>query len=84
MGSEMCIRDSMYADPHVMREGGLALSHLSTGESFRAPSLPFEIDGRMITGGGDLPAIGADTADVLSALGLSPSEIEAARGKVAA
>lgn len=74
----------MYSDPHVMREGGLALSRLPSGETFRAPSLPFEIDGSMITGGGDLPVIGADTDAVLGALGLSPTEIEAARGRVAA
>ena len=74
----------MYADPHVMREGGLGQSRLWTGETFRAPALPFEIDGRMVTGGGDVMAIGADTAEVLGALGLSPAQIDAARGQAAA
>lgn len=74
----------MYDDPHVMRPGGLALSHLPDGTPFRAPSLPFEVDGAMITGGGEVPAIGQDTAEVLGRLGLSPDQIEAARGRVAA
>lgn len=74
----------MYDDPHVMRPGGLATSRLPDGQSFRAPSLPFEVDGVMLAGGGDLPTIGQDTADVLSALGLEANEIEAARGPDAA
>lgn len=71
----------MYAAPHVMREGGLSQSRLWTGETFRAPALPFEIDGNMVTGGGDVPARGADTAEGLSALGMDPSQIAAAREK---
>lgn len=74
----------MYDDPHVMREGGLALSHLADGTSFRAPSLPFEIDGSMVTGGGDVPMVGQDTANVLGSLGLSVEEIAAAQGRMAA
>ncbi|MBK5946115.1 formyl-CoA transferase [Rhodobacter veldkampii DSM 11550] len=70
----------MYSDPHVMRPGGLTTSHLPTGETFRAPSLPFEVDGQMITGGGDVPSIGQDTVEVLSALGLNAAMIAAASG----
>lgn len=73
----------MLSDPHVMREGGLARSHLPNGESFRAPSLPFEVDGRMVTGGGDVPGIGDDTDAVLSALGMDATAIAAARGVAA-
>ncbi|NCU19651.1 CoA transferase, partial [Candidatus Falkowbacteria bacterium] len=69
-----------YSDPHVMRPGGLTTSHLPTGETFRAPSLPFEVDGQMITGGGDVPSIGQDTVEVLSALGLNAAMIAAASG----
>lgn len=71
----------MYRDPHVMRPGGLATSRLPDGSSFRAPSLPFEVDGTMMTGGGDLPAIGQDTEAVLAACGLTTDAIIAARGK---
>lgn len=73
----------MLSDPHVMREGGLVRSTLPSGESFRAPSLPFEVDGRMVSGGGDVQAVGADTEAVLGALGLSPDQIAAAQGLAA-
>ncbi|MFN3937115.1 MAG: CaiB/BaiF CoA transferase family protein [Gemmobacter sp.] len=70
----------MFADPHVMRPGGLAVSRLASGETFRAPALPFEVDGAMLTGGGDVDAPGAHTAQVLQALGLGADEIAAASG----
>ena len=71
----------MLSDPHVMRPGGLATSRLPDGRTFRAPSLPFEVDGTMLTGGGDLAALGQHTSEVLGALGLEQSQIAAARGK---
>lgn len=74
----------MYSDPHVMRPGGLATSKMPDGKSFRAPSLPFEIDGVMLSGGGDLPAVGQDTAAVLQELGLNENEIAAASGLIKA
>jgi len=70
----------MYDDPHVMRPGGLAESKGPDGMRFRAPSLPFEVDGQMLTGGGDVPAIGQDTQAVFEALGLSHEDIAAAGG----
>ena len=70
----------MYRDPHVMRPGGLATSRLPDGTSFRAPSLPFEVDGVMLAGGGDLPAVGDNTDAVLGALGMDAAAIAAARG----
>ncbi|SDE82503.1 CaiB/BaiF CoA transferase family protein [Limimaricola pyoseonensis] len=70
----------MYDDAHVMRPGGLAQS--TYGEtSFRAPGLPFEIDGAMIAGGGDVPEIGQDNAAILGALGFDADEIEALSGR---
>jgi crotonobetainyl-CoA:carnitine CoA-transferase CaiB-like acyl-CoA transferase len=74
----------MYSDPHVMRPGGLALSRMPDGATFRAPSLPFEIDGRMLSGGGDLPAVGQDTFEILGKLGLREPEIAAASGGLSA
>ncbi len=74
----------MFDDPHVMRPGGLVASRAWTGETFRAPSLPFEADGEMVTGGGDVAAPGEQTDEVLSALGLSAEEIAAATGRKAA
>ena len=72
----------MYSDPHVMRPGGLATSRLPDGQSFRAPALPFDVDGHMLAGGGDVPALGQDTAAVLGSLGLDAEAIGKARGPV--
>lgn len=70
----------MYSDPHVMRPGGLATSRLPDGQRFRAPSLPFDVDGLMLAAGGDVPALGQDTASVLGSLGLDAEAIGKARG----
>jgi len=69
----------MYDDPHVMRPGGIAVSTYEN-TTFRAPALPFEVDGTMLTGGGDVPTVGMDSAEVLGALGLTNAEVEAASG----
>jgi crotonobetainyl-CoA:carnitine CoA-transferase CaiB-like acyl-CoA transferase len=71
----------MFEHPHVMRPGGLATSTMPDGRKFRAPALPFEVDGTMMTGGGDVPAVGQHTAEVLGKLGLSTKDIETAQGK---
>ncbi|MFT7391202.1 MAG: crotonobetainyl-CoA:carnitine CoA-transferase CaiB-like acyl-CoA transferase, partial [Paracoccaceae bacterium] len=70
----------MYDDPHVMRPGGLALSRCADGTAFRAPAMPFEVDGTMLTGGGDVAGMGEDTAAVLGALGLTADAIARASG----
>ena len=72
----------MYDDPHVNRPGGLLTSELPEGGSYRAPGLPFEVDGETATPGTpDLPEIGEDTADILGALGLAEEDIAAASGQ---
>lgn len=71
----------MYDDPHVNRPGGLVVSGLPEGGSFRAPGVPCEFDGRpMAPEAADLPAVGADTDAVLSVLGLDSEQIAAASG----
>jgi crotonobetainyl-CoA:carnitine CoA-transferase CaiB-like acyl-CoA transferase len=70
----------MYDDPHVMRPGGLSVSSCPDGTQFRAPSLPFEVDGRALTGGGDVPAPGQDTHEVLATLGMDDAAIANACG----
>jgi len=71
----------MYDDPHVNREGGLFVSNLPEGGSFRAPGLPMEVDGLPVCGNiPDLPGIGEDTAEILNSLGLTEAEIAAAAG----
>ena len=74
----------LFEDPHVLRDGGLVRSNMADGRTFRAPALPFEIDGRMMSANGDLPSIGQETNRILSELGLSEAEIEAARGPLKA
>ncbi|MCA0873090.1 CoA transferase [Seohaeicola saemankumensis] len=72
----------MYNDPHVNRPGGLLSSELPEGGSYRAPGLPFEVDGGpAVPGSVDLPEIGADTAEILGALGLADEDITAASGQ---
>ena len=72
----------MYDDPHVNRPGGLLASHAPGGRSFRAPGLPFEINGVPVTPGAfDVPAIGADTEDVLRELGLEAPRVTATPGQ---
>jgi crotonobetainyl-CoA:carnitine CoA-transferase CaiB-like acyl-CoA transferase len=70
----------MYSDPHVLRPGGLTDSEMPDGRHFRAPSMPFAVDGEMLAGGGDVSAVGQDTETILSDLGLSKSQIAAASG----
>ncbi|GAB5439176.1 CaiB/BaiF CoA transferase family protein [Falsiruegeria mediterranea] len=72
----------MYRDPHVMRPGGLHLSHLPDGHTFRAPGLPIEVDGNMPSPTSlDVADVGDDTDAILTEIGLSVSEIHAASGK---
>nr|WP_067294017.1 CoA transferase [Marinobacterium profundum] len=71
----------MFDDPHVMRPGGLAVSRCPDGSTFRAPALPFEVDRTMLTGGGDVPDIGQDTAMVMAELGWSEQAISQAAGR---
>ena len=73
----------MYADPHVMRPGGLLTSRLPEGTTFRAPGLPFEVDGAAVAPANvDIAAIGAETEAVLGALGIDAERVRAARGDV--
>ena len=69
----------MFDDPHVARPGGLAVSRYEAG-TFRAPGLPFEVDGATLPGGGDVPEVGQDTAQVLGAIGFDAANIARASG----
>lgn len=72
----------MYDDPHVNRPGGLVVSKMPDGSTFRAPGIPFDVDGKPVEpDNADIASIGCDTQDILSALGLSPIEIAEACGK---
>ena len=55
----------MYDDPHVNRDGGLFESALPEGGTYRALGLPFEVDGKSVSGAiTDLPAIEEDTVEI--------------------
>ncbi len=71
----------MYDDPHVNRPGGLLLSKLPDGRTFRTPGLPFEVDGRAVAPRAlDLPPVGAETAALLGEIGLDADAIAVASG----
>ncbi|MEC8773679.1 MAG: CaiB/BaiF CoA-transferase family protein [Pseudomonadota bacterium] len=74
----------LFEDPHVLRDGGLVRSNMADGRTFRAPALPFEFAGRLLSASGDLPSIGQETNRILRELGLSDAEFEAARGPLKA
>ena len=73
-----------FEDPHVLRPGGLVTSKMPDGRSFRAPALPFAVDGEMVATSGDLSSIGAFTEEILGGLGMSDTDIAAAKGAVKA
>ena len=70
----------MFADPHVSRPGGLDMSQISGNGTFRAPSLPFEIQGAVTPDAGDVADVGEDTKAVLASVGLTPEQIAACGG----
>jgi crotonobetainyl-CoA:carnitine CoA-transferase CaiB-like acyl-CoA transferase len=58
--------EDLFQDPHVLRPGGLVAATNADGTAFRAPALPLEFDGKSLGEGLTVPALGADTAEVLS------------------
>lgn len=63
--------EDMFQDPHVLRDGGLVTSTNTDGQEFRCPTLPIELNGTGLGEGTRVPALGADTDDILAELGLS-------------
>ena len=62
--------EDMFADPHVLRPGGLVNASNVDGRQFRAPALPLELDGQGLGADLSVPALGENTAEVLAELGL--------------
>jgi crotonobetainyl-CoA:carnitine CoA-transferase CaiB-like acyl-CoA transferase len=60
--------EDLFDDPHVLREGGLVGATNANGAPFRVPALPVEWNGESIGDGLKVPALGADTAAILSEL----------------
>lgn len=67
----------MFEDPHVTRAGGLDTSQVGNGATFRAPSLPFEVQGAANVHAGDVASVGQDTEAVLAGVGLDAAQIAA-------
>jgi crotonobetainyl-CoA:carnitine CoA-transferase CaiB-like acyl-CoA transferase len=60
--------EDLFDDPHVLRQGGLVNATNANGAAFRVPALPVEWNGGSIGDGLNVPALGADTAAILSEL----------------
>jgi len=69
--------EDMFDDPHLLASGGLGDVTLADGTHTRLPLLPVELDGERPTQGGQLPAVGAHTREVLRGLGVADVEIDA-------
>lgn len=67
----------MFEDPHVTRAGGLDTSQVGIEATFRAPSLPFEVQGAANVHAGDVANVGQDTEAVLAGVGLDAAQIAA-------
>jgi crotonobetainyl-CoA:carnitine CoA-transferase CaiB-like acyl-CoA transferase len=63
--------EDLFNDPHVQREGGLVNFENSDGRIYRTPTLPLELDGAGLGEGMHVPALGADTEDILRELGMA-------------
>ncbi|MDF2366223.1 CaiB/BaiF CoA-transferase family protein [Sneathiella sp.] len=63
--------EDLFDDPHVQREGGLVHFEDSDGQTYRAPTLPLELDGEALGEGLHVPALGADTDEILKELGVA-------------
>jgi crotonobetainyl-CoA:carnitine CoA-transferase CaiB-like acyl-CoA transferase len=74
--------EDMFADPHVLRPGGLVNNVTADGAPFRVPALPIEWNGANIGEGLKVPVLGADTVAVraeLESQNFSPTGKTAAR-----
>jgi crotonobetainyl-CoA:carnitine CoA-transferase CaiB-like acyl-CoA transferase len=60
--------EDLFDDPHVLRDGGLVNATNANGAAFRVPALPVEWNGGSLGDGLKVPALGADTAAILSEL----------------
>lgn len=62
--------EDMFNDPHVLREGGLVTATNFTGQTFRTPALPVQLDGHGLGADLRVPKLGENTDEVLAELGL--------------
>ncbi|MCG5235780.1 CaiB/BaiF CoA transferase family protein [Xanthobacter oligotrophicus] len=69
--------EDLFHDPHLAATGGLMATRLPNGVETRLPRLPIHMGEADLSLRSDPPEVGADTADVLEALGYRPDAIAA-------
>ncbi len=67
----------LFDDPHLNASGGLMEMRDPRGMTFRAPTLPLELDGKRLPMRHQPPAVGEGARGLLSGLGYSAGEIDA-------
>jgi formyl-CoA transferase/CoA:oxalate CoA-transferase len=68
------------ADPHVVA-AGLVVDSTHDGQPIRVVGSPYLVDGVRPAVRSGPPAIGADTDEILTGLGMTPAEVEDLRGR---
>jgi crotonobetainyl-CoA:carnitine CoA-transferase CaiB-like acyl-CoA transferase len=71
--------EDLFDDPHLAAGGGLVQTTLPNGAETRLPILPIQLNEERPTQGGHLACIGEQTRDILAALGVSDTDVEALR-----
>jgi crotonobetainyl-CoA:carnitine CoA-transferase CaiB-like acyl-CoA transferase len=66
--------EDLFDDEHLAASGGLAPTSLADGRHTRLPRLPLDMDGRRPSCGGELPAAGEHSRQILHSLGVSDEE----------
>lgn len=69
--------EDLLDDPHLNASGGLLDITLPDGEIIRLPALPLDMGGQRLAAPSTVPAIGAQTGEVLRDAGYSPGDIAA-------
>ena len=69
--------EDMFDDPHLNASGGLEPVILADGRETKLPLLPIEMDGRRLGNSPQIPQSGADTGEILKALGYDDADISA-------
>jgi crotonobetainyl-CoA:carnitine CoA-transferase CaiB-like acyl-CoA transferase len=67
----------LFDDPHLRASGGLVSVNLPNGQRLDLPALPVSFDDARPGLRRDVPAPGADNADILAELGYTEAEIAA-------
>jgi crotonobetainyl-CoA:carnitine CoA-transferase CaiB-like acyl-CoA transferase len=67
----------LFDDPHLNASGGLVELRDPRGTTFRAPTLPLELDGERLPKRNDPPPVGGGSRELLAGMGYSDEDIDA-------